>query len=132
MATWGAPATTTKKRSDMGAMIADLASWVLIVIGAFGVLTGGIGVLRLPDFYTRMHAAGITDTLGAGAIIAGLMIQSGLTLVTVKLALILIFLFFTNPTSSFSLAHAALTSGVAPKLDHDLTKDAEENREDRS
>ncbi|MEE8334725.1 MAG: monovalent cation/H(+) antiporter subunit G [Alphaproteobacteria bacterium] len=116
----------------MGAMIVDLLSWVLIVIGSLGVLTGGIGVLRLPDVYTRMHAAGITDTLGAGAIIAGLMIQGGWTLVTVKLALILVFLFFTNPTSSFSLGHAALTSGIAPKLEHDLTEDAEVNREDAS
>jgi len=95
-------------------------------------LTGGIGVLRLPDVYTRMHAAGITDTLGAGAIIAGLMIQEGWTLISVKLALILIFLFFTNPTSSFALGHAALTSGIAPRLDHDLTKDAEKNGESPS
>jgi len=105
----------------MAAAFADLLSWALILIGVIGVLIGGIGVLRLPDVYTRMHAAGITDTLGAGAIIAGLMIQGGLTLVTVKLALILVFLFFTNPTSSFSLGHAALTSGIAPQLDHDLT-----------
>lgn len=116
----------------MAAMIADILSWVLIVIGALGVLTGGIGVLRLPDVYTRMHAAGITDTLGAGGIIAGLMIQGGWTIVTAKLALILVFLFFTNPTSSFSLAHAALTSGVEPELDHDLTEGTEENRENRS
>ncbi len=113
----------------MGAMIADILSWILIVIGSFGVLTGGIGVLRMPDVYTRMHAAGITDTLGAGAIIAGLMIQGGLTLVTVKLALILIFMFFTNPTASFSLGHAAFTSGFAPVLAHDLTEDDAEKKE---
>ena len=113
----------------MGALIADILSWILIAIGAIGVLTGGIGVLRLPDVYTRMHAAGITDTLGAGAIIAGLMIQGGWTLVTVKLALIMIFMLFTNPTASFSLAHAALTSGVLPKLDHDLTKDGDATKE---
>ena len=113
----------------MGAMIADILSWILIAIGALGVLTGGIGVLRMPDFYTRMHAAGITDTLGAGAIIAGLMIQGGWTLVTVKLVLILIFMFFTNPTASFSLGHAALTSGIAPVLAHDLTEDGERTKE---
>jgi len=100
----------------------DILSWALILIGSMGVVTGGIGVLRLPDVYTRMHAAGITDTLGAGAILSGLMIQGGLTLVTVKLILILLFLYFTSPTSSFALAHAALTSGVDPILDHDLTK----------
>jgi len=112
------------------ALIADLLSWALILIGGVGVLAGGIGVLRLPDVYTRMHAAGITDTLGAGAIIAGLMIQGGLTLITVKLGLILLFLFFTNPTSSFSLGHAALTSGVPPELSHDMTG-AEEASEEK-
>jgi len=116
----------------MGALIADILSWVLIVIGAAGVLAGGIGVLRLPDVYTRMHAAGITDTLGANAILIGLMFQSGLSLVTVKLGLIMLFLFFTNPTSSFSLGHAALTSGIAPRLDHDLTAETDPDKETRS
>lgn len=106
-------------------MLLDALSWILILIGVFGVVTGGIGVLRLPDVYTRMHAAGITDTLGAGALLAGLMIQGGWSLVTVKLVLILVFLYFTSPTSSFALAHAALTSGVPPQLTHDLTEDGE-------
>ena len=96
----------------MSAMIADIASWVLIVIGSIGMVIGGIGVLRLPDVYTRMHAASITDTIGAGALLAGLMIQAGFTLVAVKLFFMLMFFFFTSPTSSFSLAHAALSSGT--------------------
>ena len=116
----------------MASLIADILSWALIVIGVVAVLIGGIGVLRLPDVYTRMHAAGITDTLGATAIIGGLMIQGGWTLITVKLGLILLFLFFTNPTSSFSLGHAALTSGIAPKLDHDLTGDGGKTGESSS
>ena len=104
----------------MGAIIADTISWILIIISSAGLLIGAIGVLRLPDVYTRMHAAGITDTVGAGALILGLMIQAGFTLVAVKLGLMLVFLFFTSPTSSFSLAHAALSSGVEPVLDTDL------------
>ena len=112
----------------MSALI-DVLSWILILVGSFGVVIGGIGVLRLPDVYTRMHAASITDTLGAGAILAGLMLQGGFTLVTAKLVLILLFLFFTSPTASFALAHAALTSGVDPILDHDLTKDDEAESE---
>lgn len=98
----------------------DILSWILIVIGSLSLLTGGIGVLRFPDVYTRMHAASITDTLGAGALLLGLILQAGFTLVAVKLFFILMFLFFTSPTASFALAHAALSSGVEPKLDHDL------------
>ena len=98
-------------------VIADIASWILLLSGSFFVLTGGIGVLRMPDVYTRSHAAGITDTLGALLIIAGLAIQSGLTLVTVKLVLILLFLLFTGPTASHALNHTAWADGLRPILD---------------
>lgn len=102
------------------ALIVEVSSWALILIGSFALITGAVGVLRFPDVYTRMHAASITDTLGAGALLGGLMLQAGPTLIAVKLFLMLVFLFFTSPTSSFALAHAALSSGVEPKLDHDL------------
>ena len=105
----------------MDLSIVHILSWFLIMVGSFSVITGAVGVLRLPDVYTRMHAASITDTLGAGSIIAGLILQAGLTLVAAKLFLILVFIFFTSPASSFALAHAALTSGVKPILDSDLS-----------
>lgn len=105
----------------MDLSIVDILSWFLILIGSFSVITGAVGVLRLPDVYTRMHAASITDTLGAGTIIAGLILQAGLTLVAAKLFLILVFIFFTSPASSFALGHAALSSGVKPILDSDLS-----------
>jgi multicomponent Na+:H+ antiporter subunit G len=89
-------------------MIVDLASWICLVGGSLFALTGGIGVLRLPDFYSRMHAAGITDTMGAGLILVGLMFQAGLTLLTVKLAMVLAFLLITSPTSGHALARSAL------------------------
>lgn len=112
------------------ALIADIASWILIVFGSVGLIIGGVGILRLPDVYTRMHAASITDTLGAGAVLGGLIIQAGFTLVAVKLLMILMFFFFTSPTSSFSLAHAALSSGVEPILDSDLTERPAGNEND--
>ncbi len=90
--------------------------WACLLAGSAFSLVGGIGMLRLPDLFTRMHAAGITDTLGAGLILVGLMFQAGLSLVTVKLILILAFLFFTSPTSTHALAQAALSSGVKPSL----------------
>ena len=111
----------------MTATILDVLSFVLIGIGSFSLIVGALGVLRLPDVYTRMHAASITDTLGAGTIILGLIIQAGLTLVAGKLFLILIFLFFTSPASSFALAHAALSSGVKQILNGDLREDDRES-----
>jgi multicomponent Na+:H+ antiporter subunit G len=111
----------------MTGTIIDILSWALIILGSFALITGAVGVLRFPDVYTRMHAASITDTLGAGSIILGLVLQAGFTLVAAKLLLILIFLFFTSPTSSFALAHAALSSGVEPILDSDLRKGDKES-----
>jgi multicomponent Na+:H+ antiporter subunit G len=111
----------------MTADILDILSVALIGIGSLSLIIGALGVLRLPDVYTRMHAASITDTLGAGSIILGLILQAGLTLVAGKLFLILVFLFFTSPASSFALAHAALSSGVKPILDADLREDDRES-----
>ena len=58
-------------------LLVDIASWILLLGGGFFLLVGGIGVLRLPDIFTRMHAAGITDTLGAGLVLLGLIVQAG-------------------------------------------------------
>ena len=94
----------------------DVLSWVLILTGSAFAIVGAVGLIRLPDVYTRMHGAGITDTLGAGLILAGLMLQGGFTMVTVKLMLILLFLFFTSPTATYALANAAYRRGLAPLL----------------
>lgn len=96
------------------ALAIDLLSWALILVGgAFGVI-GGIGLLRLPEFFSRIHAASLTDSMCAPCIIAGLMLQSGLTLVTVKLAFLVIFLFLTSPTAAHALAKAAVHGGLEP------------------
>ncbi len=94
----------------------DIVSWILLASGAAFLIIAGIGILRLPDVFTRMHAAGIGDTLGASLIAAGLMVQSGFTLVTVKLMFVLLFLFFTSPTATHALAKAALSGRVKPLL----------------
>jgi len=95
-------------------MVLDLLSWIIISAGAFFILAGGIGLIRLPDVFCRVHAAGLTDTVGAGLMLTGLMLQAGASLVTVKLVLIMAFLVFTSPTASYALAHAALLDGVKP------------------
>jgi len=92
----------------------DIASWLLLSFGGVFVFIGGIGALRMPDLYTRMHAASLTDTMGTVLIIAGVMLQAGASLASIKLAAILIFLLFTSPTSTNALASAALLSGLRP------------------
>lgn len=96
--------------------VVDGASWALLVSGGVFCVIGALGLLRMPDFYTRMHAASVTDTLGAGLILAGLMLQAGLTLVTVKLFMILLLLLFTSPTATHALARAAFVHGLRPRL----------------
>jgi len=95
-------------------MIAGLLSWVLLVTGGALIIIGGIGLVRLPGFFSRLHAVSIPDTLGAALVVAGLMIQAGLTLVSLKLLLILLFLLFTGPTATHALAKAALHGRLQP------------------
>lgn len=97
-------------------LIVDVASWILLTLGGFFVLVGGIGALRMPDLYTRMHAASITDSLGAMLVLCGLILQAGFTLDAVKLAAIIIFMLFTSPTAANALASAALLAGINPGL----------------
>jgi multicomponent Na+:H+ antiporter subunit G len=92
----------------------DTLSWVLLTLGGFSVLIGGIGAVRMPDLYTRMHAASVTDSLGAILVLLGIMVQAGWSLATIKLIAILLFLLMTSPTSSNALASAALLAGTRP------------------
>ncbi len=91
-------------------------SWALLIGGSFFCVTGAIGLLRLPDFYARLHGAGIIDTLGAGLILIGLMLQAGFSLVTVKLLFVLFFILITSPTATHAIAHAAHVQGLEPVL----------------
>ncbi len=95
-------------------MVWDLLSWISILGGLFFIVVGSIGVLRFPDVYTRLHAAGMTDTMGAGLVLVGLSFQEGLTLITVRLLMIWAFLLFTSPIATHALARAALHGKVEP------------------
>lgn len=92
----------------------DIASWVCLVGGSLFALIGALGVIRFPDVYTRIHAASLIETLGAGLILLGLIFQAGLTLISVKLVLVFIFMFFTNPTTTHALARAVIHAGIKP------------------
>ena len=93
-------------------MAIDVISWALLMSGSIFCVIGGVGLNRLPDFYARTHAASITDTLGAGQLLVGLMLQAGLTLVTVKLVMVGVLLFLTSPTAAHALVKAAAAHGV--------------------
>jgi len=94
----------------------DIASAVCLVCGGIFCVIGAVGLIRMPDFYTRMHAASVTDTLGAGLILIGLILQAGLTLITAKLLIVGLLLLFTSPAATHALARAALLRGVKPVL----------------
>ena len=96
--------------------VADILSWAGLAAGGIFCVISALGLVRMPDVYTRMHAASVIDTLGAGLILSGLVIQAGFTLVTAKLLMIGLLIFFTSPTASHALAKAAFTSGVKPLL----------------
>lgn len=87
-----------------------------LAAGIFFVLAGTFGVLRLPDFYSRLHAAGMTDTLGAELILLGLIIQSGFSQMSLKLMLVGFLLLVTSPTATHAVAHAAYKAGLKPVL----------------
>ncbi len=98
-------------------LVLDVLTGVFLVAGSVFMLIGGLGLIRLPDVFARMHAAGVIDTLGAEMILVGLMFQSGWSLVTLKLFMIIAFILFTSPTATHALARACLHGGVVPDTD---------------
>jgi len=96
------------------AVIVDALSWILIIAGSFVVLTGSIGINRFPEFFTRVHAASVTDSMGIALLMFGLMLQAGFTQVTLKLALLLFCILWTGPVAGHALAKAALHGKLRP------------------
>ncbi|MDC0074272.1 monovalent cation/H(+) antiporter subunit G [Alphaproteobacteria bacterium] len=94
--------------------ILDIISWILILFGIFFSIVGAIGLIRFPDFFSRLHAAGLTDTLGAWCLLSGFVLQSETFITSAKLILIILFIFFTSPTGTHALARAGLASNLKP------------------
>lgn len=97
----------------------NIASWIFLAIGGFLGITGAVGLFRFPDFYTRLHAASVTDTLCAGFIVLGLLMQADSAMTVFKLLLILLIILYTSPTAAHALAKAALHGGLKPVLSED-------------
>lgn len=94
----------------------DLLSWALLLAGGLFCVIGAVGMIRMPDFYTRVHAASVVDTLGAGLMLLGLLLQAGLTLIGAKLVMIGLLLLVASPTATHALVRAAMHRGVTPLL----------------
>ena len=107
--------------------VVDMLSALCLLLGSFLCLSGGVGIIRFPDFYTRMHAVGVTDTLGAGMILIGLMLQNPDSLVILKLLMILVMTLFISPVASHALAKAAFRNNLVPVSDRNENKGGTES-----
>ncbi len=96
--------------------IIDGLSWIFLVTGGFFYLVGAIGLIRMPDVFTRMHAGSVSDTMGAGLLVAGMVLQAGPTLVAAKLIIIFVVLLFTGSVATHALARAAFFDKLHPLL----------------
>ncbi len=103
--------------------VIDGLSWICLMGGSFFVIISSLAVLRLPDYYSRIHGAGITDTLGAGLMVLGLVLQAGLSLITVKLVAVLVFMVLTGPVTVHALAKTAYRLGLKPILAEEADDD---------
>jgi multicomponent Na+:H+ antiporter subunit G len=112
-------------------LLVDWLSGMLLLAGGVLCITGGVGLLRMPDFFARVHAAGVTETLAAPLLLVGLMLQMEWSLDVVKVVMILVFILATNPTASHAMAKAALHGGRHPVV-ADINNNEEEVGEEQS
>ncbi len=107
----------------------DILRWASLGAGSIFVVIGAVGIVRLPDFWSRLHAVSVLDSAGVILLIIGMALSAGLTLVTVKLIIIGVFLFITGPTATHAVANAAFVSGSRPAGDDqpDADKKAHES-----
>ncbi len=108
------------------AIVVELLSWFCFLVGGFLCLSGAVGLLRLPEFFSRIHASSVTDALAAPLLIFGVMLQMDLSLDTVKLLMVLGFLLGTAPTATHAMVKAALVDGHVPQVGEDCAAKPEE------
>jgi multicomponent Na+:H+ antiporter subunit G len=113
-------------------IVRTVLAWALIGSGAFFIIVSAIGINRMPDVFTRLHAGSIGDTFGAGLMLLGMMVVAGFSLITAKLLLLLLFMWFMGPVATHAIARAALQAGEKPLLpgvnDRPDATDTEESR----
>jgi len=112
-------------------LILEILSGLLVIIGVFLFVSGTLGLIRLPDFYCRMHATGKCDTLGALLSLTGLALYNGFNLVSLKIIFIVVFIFLANPTATHAIGRAALVNNVRPwtkESEKDSSREAPEEK----
>lgn len=92
----------------------NILAIILVSIGAFFMFIGSLGIIRLPDFYSRTHAIGKSDTLGIMLVLSGIAVYEGFTVTSIKLVIAIIFIALANPTGSHAIARAAYRFGLKP------------------
>lgn len=97
-------------------LVVEIASWISILLGSAFTLVGALGLVRMPDIFTRMHAASVTDTAGAGLLILGMILQAGFSLTALKLVILLALFVFTGPVVTHALAQTCLHEKIQPLL----------------
>ncbi len=97
-------------------LLLDVASWILLLAGGFFCITAGVGLLRMPDLFTRAHSASILDSMGAGLILLGLALQAPSYLVVIKLLFTFFFLMITGLAAVHALAQTVNVAGINPRL----------------
>ena len=100
-------------------VLLNVASWICILLGSFFMIVGALGLVRLPDVFTRIHAASVIDTAGVGFLLVGLILQAGLGLVALKLLILFVLFLFTTPVVAHALAQAAIHENILPVLTDD-------------
>lgn len=95
-------------------LLRTILTGLFLAAGCFLILVASIGIVRFPDFYSRMHPAGKADSLGQALTLIGLIIYEGFSFVSIKLLFIIIFIFIANPTATHTLAKAAYSTGLKP------------------
>jgi multicomponent Na+:H+ antiporter subunit G len=110
--------------------VREVLALLFVTAGAFFLLVGSVGIVRLPDFFTRTHATGKSDTLGIMLVLGGLAVYEGMTLNSLKLFLAILFVALANPIGSHALARAALRFGLKPQLRDDSDVPSRKKMED--
>ena len=95
-------------------IVLEILSGLFLLAGTAILLAGAVGVLRFPDLYSRLHPAGLCDTLGQALVLLGLVLLAGFSLVSLKLLLIMFFIFLLNPTATHAIARGAWVCGYRP------------------
>lgn len=104
----------------------EVISWSAILLGSLLCIIGAIGLVRFPEFWSRLHAASVIESGGTILLLIGLTLQAGFTLIALKLIAILIFVFLTSPTATHAIASAAMVAGLVPNYQYRVQKQKED------